>query len=584
MPKMFIKKLVMPALMVGLILILAAPISAQDKYISYETLYGVKPASAIEGNKTALSKALELARYLDKGTYQKQLIRTTGVMNYSDSDFFIIATLANGQTVRFYVDLLKSATENRQLLLRDSLQLVFPDENMADFVVFDLKTFYNQLLYAQFFKQQYPLSHPFENKEFYYQIKSVKVQDSQPKIYYHIELLNGIDLRYSVNQVYGLLKNNRLLADINNQITSAFGLYSDISKVSGIPGLQIENLDLRNIKSDKNFGIQLTFYEPPQFRVEDVEVIFSKQNQNFYLDIVIPNVKRSPSYISENLTNLEYIRLVRLVEEPKQGFSRLRFEFFNRNFDAVEFVKNSPKLMFSPDKKNFFIIFSQDINQTVSYANYDEALNRVDANNRYIENQLKLLDYNQDGDKFILTYNQAANHYNESLKITDWQSWIGEFKKSMQYFTLAGGYAGNDKEFKLAVDGRNAAIDRVFNGILLGNVYPLIKIEKFSRDKQIIDEINDLTKYALSNRAKNIFVENLKSLYFIDKKTDMLNLAIKNKVPTAINANDLKEFNKILSSQKKKIAALSFNDPNISDVKERLIQNLNSLDQILNSK
>ncbi|MBL0691850.1 MAG: hypothetical protein JJV97_05915 [SAR324 cluster bacterium] len=543
-------------------------LNAQPKYISYKSLYGVNAPEGINASQIARQKAIYLAKLLDGAKYDKQLIRSVIVMNHSKDEFFVVATLGNGKTVRFYIDVLKQTINQARLELDGNLQLIFPDKNTSDFVLLDKQEFYNQALNAKYFKKTYPLEHPLSGKVFYYKINNFEVIGKANPVY-KVKFANGGQEIFNSNQAYQTLADDLFLSSINAQVNSVFSNNFWIKEVKGFKDMPY-NLQLLKKDDSYKFGIHIAFNNKIEYKADDLSVSFKKINKKFHVEIAIPNATRAKGIKIKDANNLAGLKNFRFIDHNKEAFVTLRADFLSYNLGAANFLNKTPTVYVHPDQKNLFVFFYQEVDQTVDFDLYDLAKNKIKDIKKIEKDELKGLVHDVDN-KFVILYNKSVVAYNENIAIKNWQGRKNAFQATMGLFLDAARYSNNDKNLSLALAGRNLCRNHIFNALLAADVYPLIAKSNFSSHSEMIDYIYELQSYADSSKTKDKFIANLKVFYSLDSKINLLRVAAINIDVNKLTNAEMKRYNSILKDLRSQVNSVKTSNRRLIGVKRQLL-------------
>ncbi len=484
---------------------------AVPKYISYETLFDSKPTSVEQGKLVSRQYALQLAKLLDRAKWDGQTIRSTLVLNVNDDVYFVAATLGNGRTVNLYMDLIDKASREGKLELINNRYLIFPDPKIAKFEVFNKSEFVALGLSARYYRATYPISHKLSGLTFYYQLKRFSHTNRTTS---ELELLNGTEVKLNFGDSYQAIVDNSLLASVSG--VKVFGPINRILQVkefSAVPYFLPETPD----KDLKTFGVQLVFENEINYIPEDIAISIERGDDGSFVDFTVPNSVTTVEAKTNRNVDLEYISKIATINNTKEGFSTLRASFYNTNIDNLDLLRVSPRVFIHPDRKNVMLVFYHDPLQIIDFGSYNWSESQLRAQQKILSQSIKPLTPKLD-DRYTTDYNSAVAKYNAALAISDWTRWIAAFKETAIDFNEVAKLASNNKEIDQALTNRDNSTDHVFNAILVRDIYPIIRVPNFSKDKTLDAKLDELTYFSRAHAAKESFIEEVKLLRAIDEK------------------------------------------------------------------
>ena len=583
--KAFTKILGRVSLVGGLTLVwigLSLPLQAQNPAtISYQSLYGTAPENPQSGALTARAKAFELAKILDQGRFQGELIRSVHVLNYTDFDYYIVATLGNGSSVKLYMDLIKKASKQNQLVLQDNRLLVFKTEALNDFQVFDKNAFYSQALQAKYFRRTFPRFHPLENLSFLYSIKDFQY-NAATNAPFVFEFINGGKVALDNQQAFTALDTNQLVNTTANLQSPLMDMPLYLERVSNFDKIPY-GIPPDDTPEVKKFGLQLSFYQPLPNHISEkyFPVLLEKSQGNFYINLVVPNVSLVPSFDLAKTGEIEYLQKWEFLKNSTDRFGVFRNRLLSQNFAESVFLSNPPKVYIHPDRKNVFITFYQTLDQTLNYKDI-AAADKILLSAK-VRKTGKLPIYSKNyHTEFIKSYNKGIELYNQGLVVEGFANQKTTFQKAIDMFRLAGHYSKSDKDLALVLEALDFSRQQIWRDVYQGNLAPYIEARNFADNVKNETLFQDIAQYAPSKDNPDLIVSNVRSLFEIEKKIRFLNMASVR--GDLIAPEDKQEYDKIVVSIRSTLQRISSSLPAIRKLKLQLLTELQSTQQKIESK
>jgi len=465
--------------------------------------------------------ALELARILDKGTFDRYTISSTYVQNDNINDYYISVILSDGSSQKWYIDQVYKWSRDDKLRLSNNKSILFIDNNDSRFVVLDKNEFHRLALKANIYVKEYPAGDPLENSQFRFRIKSFNLinpgetafgrDETGSKYRYIIDLFNGINELLTYEDAYRLMKNKLIMYE-PKMTAPTFERAYYVTKIMAHE---------QSAPNDgvSHFGIEIQFDQPIQMTGEhfpfeiyertQYDARTKKKKEEFVLDITIPNSEKK--YEVTSIENLEYLYNVKIVKNPKYPKRLLLRASFNPT------VMDIPPVVYKNSDNSVFVSFFNLIDQTVlSRGMLLEAKKREEAEAMSTKDIRITKAIKKDSD-FGRAFIKAAGAAKEAEGVTDVKLKQEKLLNGINLFEEAALYAESDDQLFNALNSRNqlreSFIGSVFDmvntklgtqnldsGMISELMRALDQAEAFSGNQQILAKIDALREKVVAKQ------------------------------------------------------------------------------------
>jgi len=543
------------------------------KTFSFESIYG-QSSNQEKEIQIAHNKTIELAKLLDKGRYKGELIRNTNVFNFSDKEYYVVATLGNGLSIKMYADLLKEASEKGLLVLPENRLLIFKNPIYNDFDVFDKSAFYAQAVQAQYFTKIFPNFDLLENHSFVYRIKHFSFHEKSKKPY-SFHLFNGTQVDLSYQEAYWVWQNNQLSTGMVASPLPIFTLPFELSKIESFNKIPYE-IPIEGGNEVRPFGVLFTFDQPIPLQGKDFPILFLKKDGRFSVNFVVPNLVVEPHTNLKKVKPAEFVEKWQILANPQEKYTVVRGYFLDKNFDESSFLSHSPQVYVHPDRKHVFFTFFQEVNQTYSYKNAKAAEEILNKNKELAANQIKPYQ-DKRNQQFYFTYNEAIQVHNQALNQENAQNKKMQLKQSIDKFRVAAHYTKTDEEAQLVLKGIHSASTQLYKTLMKEDLYSNLEEKNFTPQKfnSLEALLLEIAQYAPPIKNQENLTHNVRMLFQMGEKIKLLQeMVLSNFENVAEEKENLKV---VFANLENNLKSISYPDPKIQEMKKWFSENLSKL-------
>ena len=276
---------------------------------------------------TDKDNALKLSDTLDKGIYQNQLITSTFIQSAGKGRYFIKVILDNGAQQNWDLIQIHALSKNESIVLKNNRALIFPDENLNEFVPMDKNLFSEQALTSRVYVKYYPPSDVLAGQKINFGLHRFNLvdllsprkryDDQGYRYHYILDLENGQREILSFLGAYQTLEKKGLIQDP-----------SLISPVMRSP-YRLQSIKKHELLKEGNtgighFSVEMIFDRPVELEPGHYPFKFFERGgrgrlhknggSNFVVEITAPNAEmltRIPT-----IETLEFLHNIRAVKDP----------------------------------------------------------------------------------------------------------------------------------------------------------------------------------------------------------------------------------------------------------------------------
>lgn len=315
--------------------------------------------------------ALNLAKALDKGTFDNQLITSTFIQAAEKGRYFIKVILENGGEQDWNMVRLHDLSRRESIVLQGNLALLFINDDTNEFVVLDKNEFTQQALKSTVFIKKYPNGDVLAGQQIAFRLHrfnlsellNLKMETDELgyRKKYVLDMSNGQREQLSFLEAYYTQERNGLVADPADAAPVMESPYrlQRISRhefqetgVSGTGQFSIEMLFDRPIEL-KSAHFPYKFFELTERWKNPIE-----NSSNFVVEITVPNAVL-PKPVGR-IKILEFLRNIRVLPDPDPDHPLRLLLQANLNPD----VMTSPPLV-TVEGSSVMISFTKVMNQSV---------------------------------------------------------------------------------------------------------------------------------------------------------------------------------------------------------------------------
>ena len=465
--------------------------------------------------------ALELAKALDNGTFDRFTISSTYVQNDNIQDYYISVILSDGSSQKWYINQIYRWSRDDKIRLARNRSLLFLDPKDSQFVVLNKNAFHRMALKSNVYLKTFPAGDPLESQQFRFRIKSFNLINpletafgrdrTGSKYRYIIDLFNGISELITYEKAYEILKTKSLVEE--KEFTApTFEKAYHITKILGQEkGAPIDGVSQFGVEVQFDQEIQMSgehfpyeIYERKQYNRRT-----NKSKKEFVLDITIPNSEGKFEIMP--VENLEYLYNIRVVNNPKYQKRMLLRASFNPT------VLDIPPLVHKNSKNSIYVTFFNLVDQTVlSRGMLLEAKKREEAEQKSQKDIRVTKSIKKDSD-FGRAFIKAAKTMAEADGVTDAKLKQEKLLQGISQFEEAALYSETGEQLFKALSKRNQ-MRETFIVIALGTVKTklgkepidssnitdlmntLDQAEAFTGDEQVLENIEKLREKLIANQ------------------------------------------------------------------------------------